>query len=228
MPSKPLTRILPLILLILPICGHAQLKDGRYFQVIASEQSINRTLWYQSGTKQQTITATRTARSGDYAYNAGKVITFFGDRIDTEGNPIPEAIAPVPEGASRLLLRFTLLPAPDKSGLSYSVVAIKDDTKNFPFGSFRFINASSTDVDVNLGDTKFLSKPGDSKNVRVEIEKSDVPIDITPIHTESKNSKYKYSNRWGHRANQRTLVFLVDAPNGRIKPLRYRQTEPTR
>ena len=83
----------PLVLLT-PLCVDAKLKAGRYFQAIAGDKAIIRTLWYHSGLEQQTIVATKTMRSVDYAYDAGKNIIFYGERVDQDENPIPEAVVP--------------------------------------------------------------------------------------------------------------------------------------
>lgn len=213
-----------LALLLLPLCTQAGLKEGRYFQAIAADTPNIRTLWYQLGNEKQAITATYTLRSSDYAYADGEAITFYGERVDANGQPIAEAIATIPEGATRLLLRFTKLPDRDQHGLSYRIAVFKDDSKTFPFGSFHFVNATAKDVNIHLGEIPFQLKQGAAKNIAMQPpEKGDVSIEITAIEAKS-----QYTNGWGHHTNLRTLVFIVDGPNGRIKPLRYRQTEPTK
>jgi len=206
----------------------AKLKAGRYFQAIAEDKAIIRTLWYQSGLNQQTIVATKTMRSVDYAYDAGENIIFYGERIDQDENPIPEAIVPIPEGASRLLLLFSELSAPNEKGLTYRVYTIKDDINNFSFGSFHFINASTKDAGVNIDGNKFLLKQGAKRNVKVEPPKrGDVFINIVAQNPEDLTWSPSYSNGWGHRDNLRTLVFIIDNQLDGLSTLRYRQFEPT-
>ena len=65
MPSKLVAKFAFSLLLLIPLYADAELKAGRYFQAIAGNKAIVRTLWYQSGQKQQTIVATTTMRSGD-------------------------------------------------------------------------------------------------------------------------------------------------------------------
>ena len=221
--SRPLNYSSFLSLLLLPLCAHAELQDGRYFQAIAADTSKVRTLWYQLGNEKQTVSATYTLRSSDYAYAEGETIIFYGERVDHKGKPIPEAVATIPSGATRLLLRFTKLATPDARGLSYRVATFKDDTKTFPFSTFQFVNACAKDVAVDIGGKAFHLKQGEMTNIAMQPpEKGDVSIVITAVQ-----SKSRYTNGWGHHSNLRTLVFIVDGPNGRIKPLRYRQTEPT-
>ena len=154
-----------LALVILPLCAHAELEAGRYFQAITADKSNIHTLWYQLGNEKQAINATYTLRSRDYAYPKGETIIFYGERVDANDQPIPEAIATIPAGATRLLLRFTKLATPDKRGLSYRVHAFKDDTKTFPFGTFQFVNACAKDVDVDIGGKAFHLKQGAMKNI---------------------------------------------------------------
>ena len=229
MPSKLVAKFAFSLLLLIPLYADAELKAGRYFQAIAGNKAIVRTLWYQSGQKQQTIVATTTMRSGDYAYDAGENIIFYGERVDPEGTPIPEAIVPIPEGASRLLLLFSELSVPNEEGLTYQVYVIEDDINKFSFGSFHFINASKKDAAVNLGGNKFLLKQGATKNVEVESPKQgDVLINVAAQNPEDLTWSLFYSNGWGHRDNLRTLVFIIDNQQGGVTTLRYRQFEPAR
>ena len=229
MPSKLVAKFAFSLLLLIPLCADAELKAGRYFQAIAGNKAIVRTLWYQSGQKQQSIVATTTMRSGDYAYDAGENIIFYGERVDPEGIPIPEAVVPIPEGASRLLLLFSELSVPNEQGLTYQVYVIEDDINKFSFGSFHFINASKKDAAINLGGNKFLLKHGATKNVEVEPPKQgDVLIKIAAQNPEDLTWSPYYSNGWGHRDNLRTLVFIIDNQQGGVTTLRYRQFEPAR
>jgi hypothetical protein len=230
MPKRLLIRIILLTFLLQPLYTNAQLKEGHYFQVIAGDEAIEQhTLWYKQGAKKQSFSATLTMRSRDYEYDAGETIVFFGVRIDADGQPIPEAIATVPSEASRLLLRFTKLTTPDDRGLTYNVYVIADDAQRFPFGSFHFINDSTKDAVVNLGDAKFLLEAGAIKNIKVDPnEQGGILINMVAHNPEDMAWSPFYSNRWGHRDNLRTLVFIIDNPQGGVTTLRYRQFEPTK
>ena len=216
------------LILLIPLSVDAKLRTGRYFQAIAGDKAIIRTLWYQSGLEQQTIVATTTMRSVDYAYDAGENIIFYGERVDQDENPIPEAVVPIPEGASRLLLLFSELSVPNEQGLTYQVYVIKDDINNFSFGSFHFINASTKDAGVDIDGNKFLLKQGATRNVKVDPpEQGDVFINIVAQNPEDLTWNSSYTNGWGHRDNLRTLVFIIDNQQDGLTTLRYRQFEPT-
>ena len=211
------------------LCTHSLYSSedlSYYFQTIAGNQAIKDSLWYLSGWTRKTISASRVVRSPDYKYDPQPILSFYGDRIDEEGNPIIEAIAIIPKEASRLLLLFNKLPKQNEQGHTYRVVAIKDDHKGFEFGSFKFINASNKEVAINISGNRLLMNQSVTKVVKVDPpKKGDVPIQI---FSKDENGAWNsnYSNGWGHREDLRTLVFILNGTNGRIKTLRYRQTEP--
>ena len=181
----------------LAIQANAGLKPGHYFQAIATNQTIKNGLWNFTDGNKQSIYATKTLRSTDYAYNIAPTITFFGDRIDGEGNPIPEAIVNVPDGATRLLLLFTKLTTPDKRGLTYRVIAMKDDSNNFKFGSFRFINTSQKEIAIELVEERFLVDSSGSKTIEVDPpERGDLSIRIAAKNEDGEWTS-NYTNGWG-------------------------------
>jgi hypothetical protein len=216
-----------LLFIALPLSATAQLDSGYRFQAIATDVVITNSLWNLAGEKKQEIYATKMIRSLDYQYNPGPTITFYGDRVDVEGQPIPEAIVNVPEGATRLLLLFTKLEEPDERGLTYRVFAMKDDVNSFAFGSFRFVNTSQRTIAIDLEGEQFVLKQGATRTLKVEPpELGDLSIRIAAPDAHG-DWKPNYTNGWSHRSNLRTLVFITDSLKGRVKPLRYRQTEPT-
>ena len=104
--QKPISFLLRICLFLLPIGANAELKDGRYFQAIASGGSIVDSLWFRAGGERHPLFVSEIFRSGDYPYDSAEAIVFYGDRVDEAGNPLAEAVAAVPPGATRLLLLF--------------------------------------------------------------------------------------------------------------------------
>lgn len=215
------------VILFIPISGFGEENKGNYFQVIATNAGINKNIWYYFRNQKVELVASKVIRSKDYSYDLGERIAFYGDRLDTEGAPIPEAIAMVPEGASRLLLLFKKLPETDKNGLNYQVIVLNDDTLVFPFGSFKFINMSSLDTAIKLGDEGFPLNVGESRCIAIKPpEVGDIRVGILAKNPGEMAWTPSYSNGWGHRSNLRTLVFIVDSMNGGLITLRYREFEP--
>lgn len=200
---------------------HAQSYE---FQAISTGEPILRTLWYAKDSKKIEIVATALMRSESYKYDLGPKIIFYGDRVDEEGKPIPEAIADLPIGATQVLLFFNKLKNTNESGQNYDVSVLKDDHSNFPFGSFRFINASGKKLAVKISEEQLTLAVGESKTVKVKASTKDLGVDIGSYVEEEDKWKKGYSSMWGHRENLRTLVFIANRPNGGIRTLRFRES----
>lgn len=224
---KMLLRSLIFILAVwMPLSLHAELKSGRYFQAITTDSAITNTLWYMDGEEQQSLHVTKLLRSAEYSYQEGPSIIFYGKRLNAEGEPLPEAIANIPEGASRILLIFSPVRGQNAQGLSYNVHVLRDDLDRFAFGSFQFINVSNKKVAIDLQGNRFMLERGAFKVLKVAPpEMGDLSIRIAAQDGDG-DWRPNYTNGWSHRSDLRTLAFIVDGPNDRVKTLRYRQTEP--
>lgn len=208
------------------LTGHAQLKSGRHFQAIAMNEAIVNSLWYYSKGNKETLSVSQILRSQDYAYDAASTISFYGERIDEEGNPIPEAIAQIPPEASRLLLLFIKRKEPDLQGLTYRIVTLPDSTEDFEFGSFKFINATNGTLAIAIGEEKFLLNKSEIKVIPIAASGNESLYLRVMRQEENDTWRACYSNSWGHRSDMRTLVFMVNNEDGEINTLRYRQFEP--
>lgn len=194
------------------------------FQAISTGEPILRTLWYTNESKKNKIVATALMRSENYKYDLGPNIIFYGDRVDEEGKPIAEAIADLPVGATQVLLFFNKLKNTNASGQNYNVVVLKDDYSDFPFGSFRFVNASGKTLAVRISKEQLTLSIGESKTVKLKAGAKDLGVDVAAYLEEEDEWQQGYSSMWGHRENLRTLVFIANGPNGSIKTLRFRES----
>ena len=207
------------------LLSYSNLRAQTYeFQAISTGEPILRTLWYTEGSKKNKIVATALMRSESYKYDLGPKIIFYGDRVDEEGKPIAEAIAELPIGATRVLLFFNKLKNTDESGQNYDVSVLKDDHSDFPFGSFRFINASGKKLAIKISEKQLTLAEGESKTVKVKASTKDLGVDIGSYVEEEDKWQKGYSSMWGHRENLRTLVFIANGPNGSIRALRFRES----
>ena len=191
---------------------------------MGSEMCIRDSLWYTEGAKKNKIVATALMRSESYKYDLGPNIIFYGDRVDEEGKPIAEAIAELPIGATQVLLFFNKLKNTDESGQNYDVSVLKDDHSDFPFGSFRFINASGKKLAIQISEEQLTLAVGESKTVKIKASTKDLGVDIGSYVEEEDKWQKGYSSMWGHRENLRTLVFIANGPNGSIRALRFRES----
>ena len=194
------------------------------FQAISTGEPILRTLWYTEGSKKNKIVATALMRSESYKYNPGPNITFYGDRVDIEGKPIAEAIAELPVGATKVLIFLNKLKNTNESGQNYDVSVLKDDHSIFPFGSFRFVNASDKRIAVKISNEQLTLAVGESMTVKVRASNKDLGVDIGAYLEEEDKWQAGYSSMWGHRENLRTLVFITNRPTGGIRTLRFRES----
>ena len=194
------------------------------FQAISTGEPILRTLWYTEGAKKNKIVATALMRSESYKYDLGPQIIFYGDRVDEEGKPIAEAIANLPIGATQVLLFFNKLKNTNESGQNYDVTVLKDDHSDFPFGSFRFVNASGKILAVKISEEQLTLAVGESKTVKVKASAKDLGVDIAAYVKDEDKWQKGYSSMWGHRENLRTLVFIANRPKGGIRTLRFRES----
>ena len=194
------------------------------FQAISTGEPILRTLWYTEGSKKNKIVATTLMRSESYKYDSGPNIIFYGDRVDEEGKPIAEAIAELQTGATQVLLFFSKLKNTNESGKNYDVSVLKDDYSVFPFGSFRFINATGKKLAIVISEEQLTLAEGESKTIKVKASTKDLGVDIGSYSEEEDIWQKGYSSMWGHRENLRTLVFIANGPNGSIRALRFRES----
>lgn len=201
-------------------------KKGNYFQVITTLEPIKGELWHNSILNERIpIVATSHQRSVAQKYAESATIPFYGNRVDEEDQPIPDAIAQVPPNSSRLLLLFQKNKDPQPNGLLYKVISIKDDLESFPTGTFQFYNFSSSELGIYIDNKNKLLAPKKQTNIPVSPPKiGDIWVKMVVIK-EKKPIQMVYSNGWYHRENLRTLVFIIQDPKtGRIKPIRIKQT----
>ena len=202
------------------------LGDGAVFQTITTDGTIKNTLWYNLDGQKQSVYANNILRSPDYAYEQRDSILFYGDRYDSEGNPIPEAIASLPlqENPKRLLLVFSKIEDIDRQGLSYHITVLPDDFDQFPMGSFKFINVSDSRIAVDLDGNQFVLNQRDSNTLNITANKKGaVSIKVASQGIDGM-WQTNYANGWSHRSDRRTLVFIVNKGSGNVRPIRFRQT----
>ncbi len=135
------------------------------------------------------------------------------DKTDKEGKPTASEIK-IPEGTKHPLL---LLLPDDRAATGLRLFVLDDDAANFPWGSFRFINASGKKlafvfeknaVTLPASWEPVLANPGgNNRNLEAQIFFFDQPA--SPV----------YSAVWEHQQDVRTLVFLVPGEDPRLGPV---------
>ena len=134
------------------------------------------------------------------------------DRKDGAGKPVDFSVKVAGNMTRPLVL---LLPDP-KAVSGLRGYALEDDVANFPWGTFRLLNGTGTELGVALGSLRKLLPaswtpldmlPGGDKSLPVEIVMSAEP------------KKPIYSAIWKADPNVRRLVFVVPGTEPRLGPL---------
>lgn len=135
------------------------------------------------------------------------------DKPDVKGNPAESRII-IPEGMKQPLM----LLLPDlKSATGLRLLLIDDDSISFPWASIRMVNTTDKKLIFSDGEKRRILpanwtpqtfKPDDSiRNFEAQLY---IPDQLKrPI----------YSAIWEHRANFRTLAFIVPSNNPRLGPI---------
>lgn len=137
--------------------------------------------------------------------------------LDDEGEPVFKEY-----GRARALATpkqiVLLLRKGEEPSDGFVVLPISGELNDFKGGSYYFINASSLNMGVEIGDKKFALKPSQRKNVK---PKPDHEADVCQTtFSYQKEDKWKrfHDTRWSTNELYRTLVFFYqDAKTNRIE-----------
>ena len=108
----------------------------------------------------------------EYLNHESQTVTLAGRKIAVSSSKDRASLArpdqllgevTLPEGAQSVILLF--LPSPEVGKSKYKILAINDDTRAFPPGSFHISNFSPQPVRITLEKETFDFKPGDTKVV---------------------------------------------------------------
>lgn len=155
------------------------------------------------------------ARSNFYEFTPGKPLVFYRLAKGADGKPVHEeaAVATITNAGVWPLLFFIPNSPVDKR---FTVTALADDLKSFPFPSCRFINQSDFAIDCKYGEQAvklpahgaLLIDPRLKTGTSSETRYTTLSV-VTPEGT-----RLLYSNNWVVRPNQRTLVFIASQGDG--------------
>jgi hypothetical protein len=177
---------------------------------------------YLNGEQVETLRVGQTRFSAPYRYTGPNPIVFFREKPGLEAGEVvrvPVASAYIQPGLRDVLILFS---DAERSGESandqvlpqFKALALNNDLKAFPAGTYRIINLSQHQVGGIMGEEKFIipgkqtkmiSKPvGDGEDMRVHFS---MKIDD--------QWEPKINTAWMFSANKRYLVFLTDIMNAR-------------
>jgi hypothetical protein len=135
------------------------------------------------------------------------------DRKGPDGKPLTTEIK-IAEGVKQPLL--VILPDA-KAASGVRLFVLEDDTSNFAWGGFRFINATGRQL-VYVSEKKIVPIPPTWNPVQVEPGGEARNMEVKIYYRED-SSKPISSSIWEHSPDERMLVFLVPGEDPRLGPV---------
>lgn len=156
------------------------------------------------------------ARTDVYRWRGkGQLVFSTNGSIPTPETPPEELVrVSLPTDSTRLLVVF--MPD-DKSPSKLRGIAFDDSVQDFPWGSYRFINATGVDLGIVMGKSK-KKLPAGLKPVTVKPQGNPKQIPVRIVMVKDPK-KALYTNSWRFREDNRDLVIIRHEKNGRLGPL---------
>jgi len=174
------------------------------------------TLWLRTGAEKEAIKVQLNTRvfSEAIEFKGDSKIEFFTTAAEAAAEipPLPLATAHLMDPSSLLLF------APKADEVGYRVFLIADE--RFPFGSFRFVNLSKSNVHVELDDKSSMLEPGTTRTVSFSNAKLNIPVRVRTLGQESSEPRLVRQSSWSIVPTQRELVLIV--PNEHHDSVRLR------
>lgn len=128
------------------------------FKVYAVDRNPIEGLHYDLEGQAVPIEFKKKRRSDPYHYKGPKLVTFFKQDVNEEGEPVRVPIASVAmtPGNREPLFFFLPVTKPNENGPKYSVSVIDDSTRAFPYGSVMIFNASGAELAGKVGDRQLM------------------------------------------------------------------------
>ena len=141
---------------------------------------------------------------------------FYGKKKDEEGNEIyyPVATVEVPEGLKEVILVF--LSTSRKvalTGRRFQILQLDADKARFPGGGRHFVNLTTTDVGVTIGEQKILARAQSSVTFVPDAKTAEAGRVPVQVHFRREGTwRLLSSTRWTMDSRVNTLVFIFEDP----------------
>jgi hypothetical protein len=166
------------------------------------------------------FSANRRFPTGPHRYVGPDEIVFFETEIDAEGleQRIPLAAHTFAQNSNRFLLIFNEIAEPRNGGPRYNILGVTYDERNFPPGSYRFINTTAGSIAIQLGEVRRLLPPGAEEILQPEVGNRErfFARMASNLNAES-DWELIFSSQWTHRETRRSLIFFVVNGEGRVE-----------
>lgn len=143
----------------------------------------------------------------------GGIVVRALDREPVAGQPV-ELKAGIADGVTHPLL---LLLPDDSTPSGLRALVIDDDTAAFPWGSFRFLNATGADLVVQL-EQRAITIPGGWKPTNFALEGPPRNVGVR-IAAKATLAEPLYTSVWAKDDDVRRLIFLIPGTDARLGKL---------
>ncbi len=177
---------------------------------------------YLNGDQVETLRVGQTRFSAPYRYTGSNPIVFFREEPGAEAGEVvrvPVASAYIQPGLRDVLILFSDLerrgePVDGQVQPQLKALALNNDLKAFPAGTYRIINLSQHQVGGIMGEEKFVIPGKQTKMISKPVEDG---ADMRVHFSMKIDEKWepKINTAWMFSANKRYLVFLTDIMNAR-------------
>ena len=155
--------------------------------------------------------------SQSFKYNGSIPMIFFKKDKGTEEEDIytPVASIRIPESCKEAILVFlsTSRKVAASTGKRFQILFIDGSQTQFPAGGRHFINLSSSNVMISIGEQKIQVRPKDSKTflpASKTLEAGRVPVQV--FFSQNNQWQLLSSTRWSMDPRVNTLVFIFEDP----------------
>lgn len=181
------------------------------FSIMSWDKPIDN-LYYQSNGQIQHIPfVPNIGRSTVFTYKGAPLISFYvEDGVNENGSVRYKQIAElsVSPTAKKLLLLF--IPKGDST---YQVISYPDSMEDFPVGSYKFVNLTSTQLAVNVGNNKLVIPPRGVEALSPKQLEDQNNVDIKLAKSNDEGGwEMAHSSRWGYSGNNRAICFVYEDP----------------
>lgn len=167
-------------------------------------------LFYDAKGKSIPVAARNYARSDFYEADATYKVDFYRLVSGPDGKPVKQFVGDASVDGSGGLVLILFYKQPDGS---YKINVSEDDTRQFPAGSYRFVNTSTSYLLVAAGNARGTLTPGKSIVLHSDPDQATHGVNIRLATAAGEEIKMVYSDVWLWSADARTIVYVSDTGN---------------
>lgn len=229
MKSNPIQHFLFAITCLVLLQGAGSLRAAEStirFRTLSWQGDISGLYFQGVGGEGKELDAKDYVRSLPCHASANSDLVFFELEKNEAGETVRKEAGRIPAGHLQDDLLVIITPTPE----GYRFSSFPEDSTSFPPNTYRFLNASKSELAVRVGTKVERVAPGASATMKTELSpaESGVPVQIGKFEINTQGGVLVYSNRLAVREGQRTLIIATDSGNSNQPIQTKRIVESTR